>query len=279
MLVICSNQFCRNRNGGAIMKKLFLLSLCLLFTFSFAQRKVPGETDPYSALPFSLQSYLKDWVNPHIIYAFNGCGDTLKVGHVVIWDITGVLIDSALVDGIDSFTVQDSLKTFKWYNLYAEVVGTAASCSLDIVGLDTLNNSQTETIIVTGLNGKTYSTLYWRKISDIDTRNATADTIKIYAEPVMTVTTTTSAASALIAGVVYKQSLDDSIVKIVINGFTKAYIKGSATAVLPGSYVETTTTAGYGRTNATPAAGKGLGTALESGNTDKLYWVYVCPAY
>ena len=55
------------------MKKILLLGLILLIIpFAFAQKKEVGQPTPYSALPFSLKNYVRDWLSPVVIYAING---------------------------------------------------------------------------------------------------------------------------------------------------------------------------------------------------------------
>ena len=262
------------------MRKILLcLFVLLIFGFAQAPKVYHGETAPTSWLPSYIHDWCRDWTNPHAVYFFNGYGDTLKVGDVVMFKAQIKVDSAAQASACDTMTIADSLDNFYWSQIRAKILNAAANCSLDITGLDTSDVAQTETVIINGAADLVvYSAKFWRKINLLVWRNgASNDSLLVYGVPYMTVTTTLGAANVGVAGVVATQSLVNTYVKVYTSGICQARVLGATTEVFAGMYLETSATARYGQVNGTPAAGKALGKALESGNTNKLYWILVNP--
>lgn len=260
------------------MRKIMLISLLIAVTlFAQAPKQHWGETNPTSRL--YVYDWCRDWNSPKAVYYFNAYGDTLKVGHVVMLKAKVKVDSMQRASACDTLTIADSLDNLYWSQIRAKTLNAATACSLDITGLDTVDAAQTETVILNGAAGTVaYSGKYWRKVSLLVMRNGAAnDTFVVYGQPFMAVTATLGAANTSVAGVVAAQSLAGTYVKVYTEGVCQAYLIGATTEVVPGMYIETSATAGYGQVNATPAAGKALGKALEAGNTNKLYWIWLNP--
>lgn len=266
------------------MRKLYAILFCLLIAVpALAQSEYPrerwGETAPTSALPTYLKSWDTDWVNPHAVYYFNGYGDTLNVGDVVLFK-PKVLVDSMVrASAADTLTIADSLDNFYWSQVRVKSLNSTSACTCVVVGLDTALVVQRDSFVMaTGAAGVKFSQYYWRKINLVIIRNgASLDSSVVYGVPVATVYGAASAANAAVVGVVAKKSNPDTYVKVYVSGICQAKLIGATTEVVAGGYLETSATALYGQYNATPATGKRLGRALESGVTDGLYWINCNP--
>jgi len=264
------------------MKKILIFALLLAPVLILAQggTKVGQPVINNAGWISSVGNYAYTWNAPKIIWAFNGRGDTLSQYSVVVWDQRRTLIDSAKVNGNASMTVGDSLKTVRWWNIYAEVVGTASACTLNVYGKDTIGTARTSSLVLNGLNALAFAPYYYRKLDSLRVRHATQDTIRINAVPYFSVTVVDTASSQRVAGVVQAVSQTNSLVAIMIQGLTPCKVTGASGLVLPGYYLQTSATPGYADVNLTPTVpGCGLGTVLEAGNTNKTYWIFVNTAY
>jgi hypothetical protein len=179
----------------------------------------------------------------------------------------------------DTLVLADSFDNFYWSQVRAKTLNTCSACTCVVIGLDTALATQRDSfVLATGAAGVKFSSKYWRKINMMIIRNAASlDSFVVYGVPVATVYAAASAANAAVAGVVAAKSSPDTYAKVYVSGICQAKLLGATTEVVAGGYLETSGTALYGQYNATPAAGKRLGRALESGVTNALYWIWLNP--
>ena len=265
------------------MKKLLLPLVLLALLLSAQTPKTYGQPQIHNPLWLgNIESYAENWLAPRMIYAYNSTGDSVHQYDVVTWDNAKTLVDSAArASACDTMTIADSLDTSHWWQFRVKTLNAATSCSLEIQGLDTNDVAQVDTVVVNGAaNLVVYSSYSWRKINLLIWRNGAAnDSLVLYGLPYYCVKNEASAADVDVAGVIYEDAGDDEWCLVVIQGEYKAKIIGATTEVTPGAFIQSSATIKYGQVNATPAVGTGLGTALEWGNTNKAYRIYISPAY
>lgn len=268
------------------MKKTMLLAVMLLFLMAgglFAQKVGANYGRPIPNFQFLRDVYLYNlsYTAPRMVYVWANDADSLRTYEVVIWDSTAVKACSVVCDGTgaDTFTIVDSLAQNRWFTLFGITVNNVTADSIFIEGKDSLGTAATATIVLNGNNDRTDESSFWTEIDNVyATNHAANETLYVYAVPFNTVATTTTAGHSGVAGVVYSTILDDSLGLIVIQGLYKAKMLGT-TEIFPGSFIQTSTTAGSGLANATEAAGAGVGTALQNAAESGTYWLYVSPAY
>lgn len=214
----------------------------------------------------------------------NKSGGTLTANDVVIWDTTSIVnVDSTVrVAAVDTIPTADTMALEGGYYLTRTYTSSLANaCTVWIIG--TTDGSDTRDTIIHTASGLKYSEKYWATISSIIMHGWDAnDSIRIASLPVYyneanpaAVTTTTTAAHALVAGVISATVVDNAVGEIVVYGIQTTKVNCASTEGLLGMYVETINAAKKARPNATPAAGKALGVLLQAGNTDGTYDVFI----
>ena len=266
------------------MKKLFLaLLLVLLVPFIFAQS---GEPIKHAGQPIpppgtlQLLPFVKNWMTPTAIYAFNSSGGTLKKNWVVVWDTTKtVVVDSTpKVTASDTMTLLDTTTTYRWKQFRLHWLNSCSACTLWIIGKDTALAAQRDTIIFTSTASVSYSTKLWRKITMVIWRHgASNDSIACWVSNYMSVTTTAVQDHPKVAGVVSIAAAADSLIKIFVSGVVLCSLLNTV-EITPGMNICTSGTAGYGEGDATPTDGSEFGRALQAGYAAKgLYRVLIGP--
>jgi len=269
------------------MRKVFLLFLLILVTSTlivFAEQyppqKIVGQPSlAYPSFPIAIGEFVDNWTARKTVYLFNMNGDTLKAGDVVVWDYTEVaVVDTFDASGAgsgtyDTCTIADSIKHYTWHKLYV-YFSNPSNDTVVIVGKDSANATQTETVVKASGAGLVYSTNFWRKVTLAYVKNSNGN-IGINSVPYAAVEKTTSVGSQGVAGVVQAQALNDSLVKVIINGLASVKVAGASTRVTPGAWIGASSTSGYG----IPVTDiqSAFAVALESGNTNTTYLCYVNP--
>lgn len=258
------------------MKKILSL-LIIMFIFAFAQLP-QGDSIGEAKINYPLShrclnDFVDNYVAPRQIWTWNNNGDSVRVNDVVVWDFTEVaVVDTYDASGAgsgtyDTCTIADSLKDVHWNHVYG-YFSNPTNDTLIIVGLDSTNVAQRDTIVKASGAGIVYSTHYWRKVSLTYVMNSAAN-IGINAVPYGCVKHTTISGGRFVAGIVASSVGDDELVRIITSGVANVKLKGNTTRVTPGAWIMTTSTAGYGVP--TTAPNDGFGVALGSGNTSTTY--------
>jgi hypothetical protein len=267
------------------MKKVFFLcAFIVLMLVVYAdhypikrQFGNPQQIDGH--LPIAIKEFQGTWGDVDAAYFFNTSGGSLSVGDVVIWDNSIVaVVDTYDASGAgsgtyDTCTIADSIKHYSWHEIYA-YFSNPSNDSLIIIGTDSANATQTDTIVKASTAGDVWSTYKWRKVDLAYAINSNAN-IGVNFIPYGGVKKTTSTGSKWVAGVVGEERGADSLVKIVISGITDVKVAGATTAIKPGYPLCIGATSGYA-TVATVLHSP-FGVALESGNTNTTYLSYVNP--
>lgn len=268
------------------MRKILLLSLLIagIIVLAHAESspplKQPGQPSPTSQVwPGAIGSFQYNWQGTKSIYVFNNSGGSLAAGDLLVWDNTiTAVVDTYDASGAgsgtyDTCTIADSILHFTWHEIYT-YFSNPTNDSIVIVGLDSANAAQTDTIVKASTAGNVYSTLYWRKVNLAFVLNSAAN-IGVNFVPYSSVTTTTTTGDPNVAGVCAGTYAADSLTKIHIEGLTTVKLLGATTEVNPGDPLVTGATAKYGlpSTDMSPCFGYALG----SGNTNTTYQCHILP--
>lgn len=236
------------------MKKLFIaVSFLLLVTLAigaqYAIKRQFGEPEQNKGYsPAQNKEFTDDWVDYDAMYFFTS--DSLSVGDWVIYDQTVVCcVDTYDASGAgagtyDTATIADSIKHYAWYQLYT-YNSAASNDSTVIVGTDSANATQCDTIVNASGADDVWSTYKWRKVNLVYVLNSGGN-IAVNFVPYGGVEKTTNAGTKWVAGVAAEERGADSLAKIIVSGYyPAAKILGATTLIRCGSPLAIGATAGY----------------------------------
>jgi len=264
------------------MKKLLLL-LVIVFALVSAQNPA-GDSVGEPKINYRLSfPHVVDFVDtntaPRMIWVWNNNADSVHPGDVVIFDsvevaVVAVYLASGAGGGTyDTCTIADSAEAAHWQRAYV-YASNADSDSVIIQGLDSTNTALVDTIILASGATRKYSPHYYRKVNLVYVTDAN-ESIGVYAVPYGCVKHTTVTGQHLVAGIVQDDVGDDELVRILISGVCDVKIKAATNRLLPGAWLQTSTTAGYAISGITQTSG--FGQALTGGNTDGTYKCLINP--
>lgn len=215
-----------------------------------------------------------------VIWVMNTSGGALARGDCVIWDqilVQGVDTVAYAADP-DTLTIALSGAAEKSpLQIITTTWSLADACTLEITGIEFDGDALVDSVIHTATGNK-YSTAFWDSISQVILLGGDAnDSVAVAFHGTRNITTTTSANSALAAGVIFSATLADNAWGLMaVSGIMDSVKVNAATVeALVGRRIQTIATVKKAGPVTTITDGAPFGVLLQSGNTDGRYTVWL----
>jgi hypothetical protein len=236
----------------------------------------------------------------------NRSGGTLNMGDVVVWKLDSITVFGTGSSG--GHTMGDSVykpnatgdsalgSMNGTFCVTYEVHGTPSTDSVYLFGKGKTQTNVTpwqstgwtnplacSLVLTAGADSVHRFRGRYTRIDSVRTASTAYDSARVRAYELFAITTTTTASSKNVAGVVKDASIAaNAWGKIVVWGYAFVKIAPLKAALPAGTFLETGATAKYARATATAVVGTGFGKTCEAtaaGNKNTYVLSFICPAY